>query len=327
MKRLLFIILSLTLLLALLAGCAATSATRSNNTTQAATNATTAADQWGGEKTPDTNPSEAFTRKQIRNATLDLEVKDVAAAYNLLLSYASQYGGYEVARMQSKSNGYITIDAQIKIEPGQLDAFLVYAATLGDVINTQTTSSDITDDYYDAQTRLKTLEMTLEKYYGFLEKATSIDESLKVQNQIDSLTLQIESFKGQLKLWDSLLAESVITLRLRQSEDPVVLKKEINWSTLSFNDMLYLMKSGVTRVANFLVSALQWLAIALVVTSPLWIIGLVVLFVVRRRNKRQRQKLQQAAAAAQTPAQGKALNQAQADQANPTDGPGVNPGR
>jgi hypothetical protein len=292
MKRSLLFTLSLLLLLAMAAGCAA-SATTGAGTNNQATYATTTAGEYGGDKNPGgltPGSSDQVVRKVIRNASLDLEVKDVPAAYNQLLAFATQHGGYEVSRLQSRSGGYILVDAQIKIEPGKLDAFLEYAATLGDVINTQTTTSDITEDYFDAQTRLATMERTLATYYDFLDNAANIDDSLKVQSRIDSLTIEIESLKGQLKLWDSLLAESVITLRLRQVEDPVKIKKEISWSTLSFDDMLYLMRSGLTGVLNFLVNAVQWLAVALVVTLPFWLVGLIILIVVSRRKRAQRKQ-------------------------------------
>jgi hypothetical protein len=308
MKRLLSLTLCILLLLAMAAGCAMSATTRAYTEGQA-TYATTTAGEYGGDKTPgDLTPgsTDAVVRKVIRNASLDLEVKDVPSAYNQLLAFAAQYGGYEAARLQSRSNGYITIDAQIKIKPGQLDAFLEYAATLGEVINTQTTSSDITENYFDAQTRLSTMERTLETYYDFLANAANIDESLKVQARIDSLTVEIESLKGQLKLWDSLLAESVITLRLRQVEDPVKIKKEISWSTLSFGDMLYLMRSGLTGVLNFLVNAVQWLAVALVVTLPFWLIGLIVLILVRRKRKKTQRLAQAAQLAKQQEARGEA---------------------
>jgi hypothetical protein len=296
MKRFLPLILALVLVLIAAAGCASASTTGQENwqPTAATTFATTTAGQGGDYLNPGQSDVSAAQRKVIKDAQLDLQVKDVPSAYDQLLGYAVENGGYEISRMQQRSNGYITIDAQIKIDPAKLDAFLAFAATLGDVINTQITTSDITDNYYDTKTRLDTMEKTLATYYDFLRKAANINESLDVQSRIDQLTVEIESLKGRLALWDSLLAQSTVTVRLRQVEDPVKLKKNINWSTLSFSDMGYLMQAGLTSVVNFLVSALQWLAIALVVTAPLWIVALVIMILVHRANKKKKAKIQQA---------------------------------
>ncbi len=83
-------------------------------------------------------------RKIIRNASLDMEATDVVTAYESLLVWAAQYGGYETRRNQQRVNDIISIDAQIKIKPEHLDALLDYAKTLGDVINTQISTEDIT---------------------------------------------------------------------------------------------------------------------------------------------------------------------------------------
>ncbi len=288
MKKQLVWIIAFMLVLSGLFGCSAATGQRPMATTTAGYSPG-AGDKSEGSAEPDVS----VARKMIRNASLDLEAADVASAYDALLGWASERGGYEIRREQRRSDGFITIDAQIKIKPEHLDDLLEYAATLGDVINTQISTQDITDAYYDAQTRLQTMELALENYYTYLKRAGSIEESLSVQREINQLTAEIESLKGRIKLWDSLLAESVVTLRLRQTNDPVKLKKEIDWSTLSFSDMGYLMKNGLTAVANTLVSVLQWLAIVLVAASPLWIIALVVILLLRRKKRRAAQAARQ----------------------------------
>lgn len=295
MKRLLALAIAAIIFLAAFAGCSATSQPTSTtyyNEGPYATTAATTTYAGGDGQGSGLGGVPSAERKIIRDANLDLEVSDVTKAYNDILAYAQQYGGYEISRNQARSNGYIAIQARIKIKPDQLDAFIEFIGKQGTVINTNISTADITEDYYDIQTRLKTMESTLLTYYDFLDRAANIDESLQVQYQINQLTAEIESLKGKLKLWDSLLAESTVTLNLRQSEDPVKIKKEINWSTLTFDDMGYLMRSGLTGVLNFLANAIQWLAIALVVTAPFWIAGLIVLFILLRRKKKQRQQKQ-----------------------------------
>lgn len=232
----------------------------------------------------------AISRKIIRNASLDLEVTNVIDAYDHLLDWVLAHGGYEVSRVQNKSDQYVIVDAQFRLAPEHLDAFLAFADGQGEVINTQITTEDITDAYFDTQTRLNTMETALDQYYGFLKEAKNIEESLIVQEEINRLTLDIESLKGKLTVWDRLLDLSLITLRLRQSSDPTKIRKEVTWSTLSFSDMVYLMHRGLSRVANTTVSVFQWLAIAAVVLSPVWLLVLVVLLIIWLIRRKGRKK-------------------------------------
>lgn len=228
------------------------------------------------------------SRKIIKNANLGLEVVDVKASYQKLLDFALAHQGYETSRNEYKNNDYLTLYATIRIDPMQLDAFIEYAGTIGEMINVQISSSDITESYYDTQTRLATMKKSLARYDDFMTRAQTIEEVLQVQAQINQITVEIESLTGMLRMWDSLLDESTVTIEIRQVEDPVQIKKEITWSALSWADMVYLVKSGLTWLTNGVVTAAQWLAIALAVTAPVWLIVLVVVAVVRRRRNRSK---------------------------------------
>jgi len=284
MKRFAVILSGLIILMLLISSCAASAPTYTNPGTQYTTTAA-ANDEGSGQQNAD---SASYQRKVIKNINLELEAKDVKAVYDQILAYAAARGGYEFSRDQQTYNEQIIISAQIKIDPRQLDDFVAFIGTVCDVDSEKSTSSDITADYFDAKTRLATMERTLQTYYDFLENAKNIDESLKVQQQIDELTLQIETLKGRINLWDSLLAESTVSIYLRQVVDPVAAKRDINWSTLSLDDMGYLIKAGLLTVLNALVVVLQWAAIIVAVTSPLWIVALIVILVIRRRRRQKR---------------------------------------
>ncbi len=123
-----------------------------------------------------------------------------------------------------------------------------------------------------------------------MESAKNIEESLLVQQQINELTVRIESLKGQISLWDSLLAESTLEKESHCDDltDPVQTRREISWSTLSFDDMGYLIKTGLSWLLNAIAVVLQWLAIILVILSPLLIIAAIVLILIFRRRRRKK---------------------------------------
>lgn len=283
-----YISISLILLLSIVfASCSANS---TGNDAYAPAHTTTVAyseeSGSGGSKNPENSE-----RKIIRNASLSLEADDVAASYNQLLTYAEERGGYETARNQQQSSGYLSIEARIKINPEYLDEFIAYAEEITKIIQTRITTEDITEGYFDAQTRLQTMEKSLERYYEYLDQARNIEESLSVQTQIDQMTVEIESLKGKLKLWDSMLAESEIEIRMRQTDDPVKLKKEIDWTALSLDDMTYLMQAGLKSVLNVIVGFAQWAVIVIVAAAPLWITALIIIIILRRKAKKRHRNI------------------------------------
>ena len=239
----------------------------------------------------------AAERKIIRDANITMEVEDVEKSYDNMLALLSSFGGYEAKRdMRNNNNGYPTIGATLKIPASKLDSFLSEIKKEGETISSNISSSDITDQYYDSKIRITTLEKTLENYYGFLENAKDVDEQLRVTRYINDITQEIEQLKGSINRWDSLVEYSTVILNLyRPYEAPVPEPepREINWNSLSLEDMGWFISSGFLSVCNAIFSVLQWLVIAVITISPVIIPVLIILFVLIRRHKNKKKRLMQ----------------------------------
>jgi len=226
-------------------------------------------------------------KKIVRDARVGLNAEDVREAYGKILAFARQNGGYEFSQETAVHGEYTELDARIKIPADRLDALVAYIGDCGELINSYTNSSDITDQYNDTATRLRTKKASLEKYYELLAECYTLEDILRMQGSIDRMTEEIEVMEGKIRLWDAQVAESTVTLTIRQKDDPKKVKvtREFEWDSLTFDEMGALMLNGLGWVLNTAVSVLQWLAIVLVVTSPGWVTAGVVLLVLRRKRK------------------------------------------
>ncbi len=238
----------------------------------------------------------AVERKIIRNADVEISADDANACYSAILEKIKTYGGYE-SNFNSRNNDYsggtyVYIEAELRIPPEKLDQFIsdLKNGDYGEISYCAVTSDEVTADYYDLATRLESKERALESYYALLEKAETVDEILSIQSRIDSITENIESIKGKLRLYDSLVDESTIYLDITQYTEKPVEEKEFEWDSLTGSDFLKLIKNGFLGVCNFVWSALQWIAILLISASPLLIIAGIILFIVIKARKRRAQK-------------------------------------
>ena len=228
-----------------------------------------------------------FERKIVRNADISLEVSGAEECYGKLLDWAAKNGGYESSRHMELRGDKAYITATIKIKAENLDAFLTHTKTIGKTLSSVVRSDEVTDQYYDLETRVKTMRKTLDKYYDFLEATKTVKEMLEVQNSIDRLTVEIESIEGQLRLLKAMVSESTVNITIMEKPDIVTdTEEEIIWSALSFGDMLTLTGRMFVRVGNFFVSLLQWL----VISSPILLILLAVFILLRIFIKRYRKK-------------------------------------
>lgn len=198
-------------------------------------------------------------------------------------------GGYEHTNDIKHYESYSVVYATFKIPPQNLQDFMAYAGEEGKVVNSSLGSDDVTESYYDATIRLDTKRKSLERHYDLLAGAETVDEIVYIQRIIDGITEEIESLEGKLRMWDVLSEMATVRVTLRQQNDPIKLKREINWKTLTMDDMGYLVKSGLVAVCSGALTVLQWLAVALAVTSPLWIAALIVIWILIRKRRKKRE--------------------------------------
>lgn len=287
-KQLLAIILAL--LLVLTTACSMAKENNTQATGGIAEDGSAYSQNQDKSKTANQADDKDFQRKIIKNGTLEMEAENVEKTYADIIAFAQKNGGYEFNHERTTRSDFITITAVIKIAPDKLDALMNYAGSAATIINSSTSSEDVTSDYYDAEVRLKTLKTSLDQYYKFLNETKSTDEILKIQNEINSLTEEIEALEGKIKLWDSLSEECTLNISISQINDPLKPQKDIQWNALTWSDMGTLIKNGFVGVSSVLVGALQWILIILVSASPILIIGIVIWLCVRRNRKRKKQQ-------------------------------------
>ena len=229
--------------------------------------------------------SSTYERKVIQTVSFEIMAKDPEISYSEIVKYCLNSNGYEFSYVASGYQDSYHVKAVIKLPPNEVSRFTAFLKENYLVTSSQLESVDITDSYYDTETRLTTKRQVLLQYYDLLKKAKGMEEILSVQNIIDGITEEIEALEGRLKVMKSQTDMSTIELVIHQIYEPVVTKKEIKWNTLSFEDMGYLIKKGFFSISNTIVSLLQWLIVIIIGYSPLWIIGGLVLFTLLKLTK------------------------------------------
>lgn len=227
----------------------------------------------------------AVERKVIVNASMDIEAEDASGLHGRLAARAAELGGYEYSNEVQHHELYSVVKATFNIPPQYVQDFMAYAGDEGRIVNRSLSSDDITESYYDAKLRLESSRNSLEQYYRFMDDAQTLDDVLRLQRVIDGIIADIEAYEGKLRVWDVLTDMATVSVYIRQENDPVKIEREINWSALSASDMGYLIKRGFVAVSSCAWSVVQWIAIVLLVTSPIWLIALPVLWIILKKRK------------------------------------------
>jgi len=151
------------------------------------------------------------TVKIIKNATLRMEVDDVLLATRIARDYARYYEGY-VSDERMNTNAY-----------RKENRFTIRIPTV-----------DVTEEYVDIQSRLKTKKEVKDRYESILRgKAKTVEEVLQAEEKIRILQEEIESAEGRLRYMSNKISYSTIQVDVYQEFPAVELPADNGPSFLS----------------------------------------------------------------------------------------------
>lgn len=158
---------------------------------------------------------ELMPRKIVRNASLEIQVQSVESFLKTFEKDITRFGAYSVSTNMYRNSGEINENIQLKVPPQNLDSIINFFKSKSVFIrNYSTSTDDVTASYYDSQARLKTKKELESRYFEILKSAKKVSEILEVEEKLSEVRSEIESFEGQLKLYDHQVAYSDLSLQL-----------------------------------------------------------------------------------------------------------------
>lgn len=258
----------------------------------------TANDKLESESSPSlgstSSPSEENTidtggRKVIFSSSFSIQTKDFTASCQALDSLIARYGGYvqssDIYTGGGKYNSRTAYYA-IRVPAENYLKMIGEADTIGTVVSRSDNNRDITEEYYDIEARLKTLETKEERLLALLEEAKYIDDVISLNNALEETLYEIESLTGTLKKYDSLISYSTLEINIREVAE-VTEPTPVNASLGQRIKDAFI--SSVTGVVIFFESLLVFLVGAVPVLVPIVIVTVIVIAVVRVKIKKRKQ--------------------------------------
>ena len=238
-----------------------------------------------GDTSVKQSEQDSSVRKVIYNASVKFDVKDLKGSYDSILSKASEMGGYVAGSNISDNVSSITVRMPTKL----MNSFLKYLDTFeGKNKVSSINTDDVTDQYTDSQSSLRNLKAQEEQLLLIMKKANTVDETLKVEDQLYKVRGQIETIQGRINMWDKLLEYSTISITINKIPE-ITGGKEVGISFITFKEIKKAITNGFNSTLNFAVRAICDIFIFLVSIIPLLpFIALAVWLVIRYRIKRKK---------------------------------------
>ena len=304
-KRLIGLLLIAVMLISIAAGCASGSKSEHSRDTAPASRSSTAggsaakggaygenaaeapaADDGGydpadslagiGSLTGDISNPILDERKVIRGASLDIEVESFDKAFSNIETIITGIGFIQETNINT-DRVYVDDEVNLvksgtivlRVDRTKFDAVLNKLRGVGEVYNYTTHGEDVTDQYYDVESRLRLLKLEQEKIEAYVAKLDDLDQIFKAESKLTEIRYQIESLTGKLNKLSSLVELSTITINLNEKRPGYDAKPK------TYGDrLLDSLKQSLLDVVEFLGDLLLFIVAAL---PALVLLGLFIL--------------------------------------------------
>lgn len=150
-------------------------------------------------------------------ASIELKVASVKEAVKRLHALAARVGGVVTAERVDHASTFGTATLTLRVPSSAAKGVFDDLDQVGEVLNQSVTARDVSKEYFDTGLRLSSLETTLHRYEEILSKAGTVEEILRIEQELARLRGEIEQLKGNLRWLADRAARA--TLRLTLSEN------------------------------------------------------------------------------------------------------------
>jgi hypothetical protein len=219
---------------------------------------------------------EKIEQKIIKEATLKFETDNLENSFSQIQKAALTSKARIINDSEGKDFATVFRNLTIKVPSQNFDRFISDISKGVSYFEVKTISAeDVTEQYIDLTSRLKTKKKLEERYLEILKKANKVSEILEIEEQISAIREEIESKEGQLKYLESRVSESTVTIEFYKT----IPEKE--GVKISYGSKLgTAIKSGFFSLSDLLISLLSvW---------PFVILFFVFAYFIRKRLKRRK---------------------------------------
>ena len=206
-------------------------------------------------------------QKIIYTATVHLEVKDLQKTIDELTDQIQQLGGYMVqSNMQTTNDGLRYGDLIVRVPQEDFTVFLDYVENMdGEVISTNVVGQDVSEEFVDLESRLKSLRVQESRLLEFMEEANDTDDLLKIADDLTDIQEEIDSITGRLRYLENRVTMATVSIHMKE--------KNIEISSLGeeFNTWERTVEQFKTSI-NWILQSLSLLIIYVVGNLPIFVL-------------------------------------------------------
>lgn len=222
---------------------------------------------------------DSSTSQIIKTGEISMTVDDLDDAMNEFNTIKEKFNGSIVYSAEGGEgvDKYLYITMKIKSSDFE-KVFSEISDIEGNVENSYTNITDVTEQYIDLDSRLRNLEAVEVQLLEIMETAETVEDTLSVYTELSSTRSQIEVLKGEMRYLENQTDYSYVTVTFSLSSSGAEISEE-EWKPLGvLKDAFRVFLLVLKGFANTLI----WI----LVFSPIVLVGVGLYLLINKRHKK-----------------------------------------
>ena len=237
------------------------------------------------------------SQKIIKTVDINAETKNFDESLEWVRNHVKQYNGtidnsyVDLGNMtytDFRKNAHFTV----RVPAEKLDDFL---NTIGDNLNVtfrNENTQDVTEEYDDTESRIRTLKIEEENLNELMKKAKTVEDMVKIEEKLSSVRLELQNISRRLARLDNKIVYSTVSINITEVKDLTEYIEEDDYSKETISKQIqknfeatkaYLIKQGI----NILVHLPQIVAVLIGILIILILILIFSAIFGKKENKKQ----------------------------------------
>ncbi len=250
---------------------------------------------FGSPSGTDDSDSFSLERKLIRTVSMNVETTEFDALITSIQENVSRLKGYiqqsDISGNSITSQGYSSNrygSMTIRIPANSLNDFVTQVEADGNVTYKSENVSDVTLQYSDVESRLKTLRTEQERLWELLAIADTTEAIIALEERLTEVTIEIESSESRLRYLDNSVTYSTVTLSIDEvdTESPTQPENIFQQIRRGFSQNLSSLLSFLSAAVIGILSGSPTLIFILLMALLIWLLFKKLPVKIRRERKK-----------------------------------------
>lgn len=231
------------------------------------------------EETTNVNTnSVSSNRKLIRRINMSVETLEFDNTLDFIMDEVNRLGGYSESS-NINGSGYDNSERRyasltLRIPSNQVEQLLSLVGKETNILSKKETTEDVTLNYVDTKSRVKSLEIQQERLLDLLEKSDSLENIITLEQRLSEVRYEVEENASRLRTYDNLVEYSTLSLEIMEVNKitPIVKKGIIDR-----------MGTGITKslsnVYNGFINFVVWFVVNIpyiIIWSGVVLVGIII---------------------------------------------------